>query len=196
MSSYKIKNKIEETIVTDAGFQTISYNEALMIFSEKELFNYWQKEIEDLEVEEIAVKLGITLSNNDVNTTEYENIINEIYSTNPINITVIVAKAVYKEHKLISIVSLPTFEQDFSVHESKSIILGLMLKKELAQEIIIVNDCKPAVLKLRSELGSSSIFWVRRNNTKKAHNLKIEKGNRIVSKDELTIFENEIHNFT
>lgn len=196
MSAYKFKNKIDDTIITDAGWQNISYEEAVTIFSEKELFDYWQKVIEDLDVDDIALELGFSLSDYDVNSIEYENIIDEIYDKKPMNVSVIVAKAVYKEHKLVSIISLPTFEPDFSVHESKSIVLGLMLQKELGEEIEIVNDCKTSVLKFRTELGLLSIFWARRNNTKKAHNLKIEQANRIVSKTELDIFENGIHNST
>ena len=196
MSAYKFKNKINNAIVTDSGFQKISYQEALKSFTEKEILNYWQKEIEDWKIEEIALKLGISLSGYDVNTVEYENIINEIFNKKPINVFVIVAKAIYKEHKWSAVVSLPTFEPDFSGHESKSIMLGLMLQKELEQEIEIVNDCKPAVLRLRRKLGLSSIFWARRNKTKKAHNLKINQSNNIVAKTDLEIFENKIHNFT
>lgn len=149
-----------------------------------------------MDVEDIALELGFSLSDYDVNSIEYKNIIDEIYDKKPNNVSVIVAKAVYKEQKLVSIVSLSTFDPDFSVHESKSIVIGLMLQKELGGEIEIVNDCKTSVLKFRSELGLLSIFWAKRNNTKKAHNLKIEQANRIVNKTELNVFENGIHNYT
>lgn len=187
MSSYKFKNKTNDFIVTDSGFEVLSYQDASKFFSEKEIFDYWQKEIEYLEVDEIALKLGVSLSNYDIDTIEYENIINEIYNKNPIHITVVVAKAIYKEHKWISVISLPTFEADFSEQESKSIRLGLLLQKELGKKIEIINDCKSAVLKLRSELALSSILWTRRNNTKKAHNLKMEQANRIINKTKLII---------
>lgn len=194
MSSYKFKNKdLDNAIITDAGFEEISYKDALEYFTEKEISNYWQNNIKDLEVEEIAIELGITLPIQKNNEDVYQEALEEMFEMMPNNIQVILAKAVYKEKNWVSVLSLPTFESDFSRHEYKSIILGLMLQKELNQDLEIVNDCKSAVLRFKNN-SNLSIFWSKRNNTKKAHNLRLFNANKIIDITSLNNFNKKISN--
>lgn len=169
----KLKYVSGEAIITDAGWDSLSYEQALCYFSAEELERRWLEYTEEMEIEDICKMLGVEIPD-----LEDDEAMDAMWSLRPKSISVVTAKACYQEKKWIAVVALGYEWRPFEDHERKAIQLGIQLRADLHLDLPVVNDNRDAVILMRKKYPN--IQWARRNRTKQAHNLKLSQPSEIV----------------
>ena len=95
------------------------------------------------------------------------------------------ARAVCGKNKWIKVLELSGYGLFQSSYEEEAIKLGVRLREYLQQqELLIINDNKDAVKKLKSTIPN--LLWQRRVKVEKADKLRLKHATKIFSEQEIT----------
>ncbi len=156
-----------DAIFTDAGWATLSYQEALQHFAKEEIEAWWLDYTSEIGIEDLCEELEIDPPNEDD-----EDAIATVVAS-PKSVSAIIAKACYGQQKWVSVIALPDGTPFFDKHEKKGILLGTQLREELSLDVPVVNDNRNAVKEMKEKYPN--IKWARRGRTKAAHNFSFEE---------------------
>lgn len=198
---------IDDFIVTDAGFDSISYELALLYFSLEDIINWWESIIDYDELTEDEAELWDNISSYNYysKTLNYLEIINQ-YEFIPKQISVVTARAVfspdYQWVKIIDIIDKEDILEQIDRYEEEAIKLGLKMRAELKDEnLVIINDNKHAVAYINgcsfyvpdSDFQNElKVVWTPRKNVKIADKLTVEEATKIFTPDDDLDDDNEI----
>ncbi|MEH1997158.1 hypothetical protein [Nostoc sp.] len=148
-------------IVTDAGWEKISFEEARKLFSPETFQEWYELFLENTDISEI-----LSESNVDIDLDDESVIDNFLQRSNwaPKQVNLVVAKAIYKNYAWVRglLISTPDAEEPyFHNYEMEAIRLGIQLRKYIKQDIPVINDCKDAVRHLHGRY--TLIGWQPRN---------------------------------
>lgn len=163
-------------IVTDAGIETIAYNDALEFFTEQKIRSWWLEITENWELDLLFDELEISI---DLDNEEAVEEFLENYNTLPKTVALICARAVCGKEKWIKILRLSPYGLFQSSYEEEAIMLGVKLRDYLQEDLLIINDNKDAVKKLKPTIPN--LFWQRRNKVEKADKLRLNAATKIFS---------------
>ena len=167
----------QELILTDAGWDRVSYTQACAYFSKEDVDTWWAKVSENWEVEDILREVGLDPAlAEDADFLENT----DLLALHPAHLDLITARACYGSHRWIAIVSLPLRNPFFQQHEEQAIALGLALRDALGVEGTVVNDNKDAVRAMRARHPDAAIVWKRRQFVRDAHALSLTTANRVL----------------
>ena len=168
----------QELILTDAGWDRVSYEQACTYFSKEDVDTWWAKVSENWEVVDILREVGLDPAlAEDADFLENT----DILALHPAHLDLITARACYGPHRWLAILSLPLYDGPFfQQHEEQAIALGLALRDTLGLECAVVNDNKDAVRAVRQRHPDVAIVWKRRQFVRDAHALSLTTANRIL----------------
>lgn len=164
MGSGTVNHQGGPAVITDAGWDTLSYAEALRYFPEPEIRAWWTAHTEALELEHICEDLGIAVPAEDD-----EAQIEAIWEMLPSQISVITARACYQDQRWASVLSLPEDGFFSARFERQALLLGILLREALGLDIAVVNDNRGVVKALRPHYHR--IHWTPKVNA--AHKLTL-----------------------
>ena len=137
------KNLVQTTILTDAGWDTVTYDEALAWFCAGELKKWWAHTLDEIAEERLLLDMDHYAHG---------------CTDQPRIVDVIVAKAAFCDDKWFQFVALTDWSLFRSEYEVSAIRLGMKLREFLERpDLQIVNDNKPAVKSARKEC--SGVIW-------------------------------------
>lgn len=193
----------DEIIVTDAGCDEIDYDLALSYFHIYEILDWLEYFIDYEELEEEEAEKWEQISNSYYrDKLDPQTIINDILNTYqwiPRKITIATARAVfnpdYQWVKIIATIDKEYMLDNIEQYELEAIKLGLMMRKELGNEnIVIINDNKHAVAQIngwsffmsdfishKDFENESKVVWTPRKNVRIADQLTLEEATKIFS---------------
>jgi len=193
----------DEIIVTDAGCDEIDYDLVLSYFDIYEIFDLLESFINYEELEEEEAEKWEQISNSYYrDKLDPQTIINDILNTYqwiPRKITIATARAVfnpdYQWVKIIATIDKEYMLDNIDQYELEAIKLGLMMRKELGNEnIVIINDNKHAVAQIngwsffmsdfishKDFENESKVVWTPRKNVRIADQLTLEEATKIFS---------------
>ncbi|MDZ8226703.1 hypothetical protein [Nostoc sp. ChiVER01] len=171
--------KTGNEIVTDAGWEKISFEEARKLFSPETFQEWYELFLENTDISEI-----LSESNVDIDLDDESAIDKFLQRSNwtPKQVNLVVAKAIYKNHAWVRalLISTPDVEEPyFQNYEMEAIHLGVQLRKYIKEDIPVINDCKDAVRHLYGRYAL--IGWQPKNCVTAAHNLKISQATKVYS---------------
>lgn len=194
---------IDDFIVTDAGFDTISYELALLYFTIEDIINWWESiiDFDDLTEAEWELWDNILPDNYYKKDLDYQIILNEIINQCefiPKQVSVATARAVFNSEyqwvKIIDIIDKYEIERYIDSYEAEAIKLGLKMRTELTDEnLVIINDNQYAVANINSHSFYMSdydfknklkVVWTPRKSVKIADKLTVGKATKIFSPDD------------
>lgn len=189
--SRKIVTNSDSQIVTDAGWERLTFAEACQYFPAEEIRDWYQQNWENADLEYLIDDLEIDL---DLEDDEAVDRFLETYDWTPKTIQIIVAKAVYQDHAWARplVMAIPEWDSYlFENHEAQALLLGIYMKEQLNLEIPVINDCQNAV---RCFWGIPELIaWKPRNFVRSAHALKISKATRVVTELEWLEWESQFN---
>lgn len=179
-----IMTALPERIITDAGIDYISYPIALILFNKDQVDNSWQtyatsKNHRKLKKKKVKTTIKLECTTEELIENHYKDFRGRIAK-----IPVITARAVLGNHKWVKILSLYSDTSRFSnFHEQEAISLGVLLRAYINREnSIIVNDNQNAVWQMSNTF--SSIIWMKRDNVREAHCLKLSDASYVLLPDD------------
>ncbi|MEM1395284.1 MAG: hypothetical protein AAGG00_18720 [Cyanobacteria bacterium P01_H01_bin.150] len=173
--------KTGNEILCDAGWEKISFEKACEFFSPEVVREWYSSYWEEADISDLSAELGIDI--NQLDDQDLEKFL-ESYDWTPKEVNVVVAKAIYENHRWIRVltISTPEFEEYiFQNHEMEAIYLGIHLRNYLKLDIPVINDCKNAVRYLYGRYPN--IGWQSRKCVKAAHNLKISQATQLFDEE-------------
>jgi len=214
-NSQLAKLAVNDSIITDAGFDIIDYDLALKYFNFEEILNWWELTIDFSELEENELETWDNLLPPDVYSLQHEELLKIIqqlishFEFLPKKIDIATARAFldsqYKWVKILNISDRYDSLDYIDMYEAEAIKLGLFMKQELGdKELLIINDNKHAVAHVSGHRfytcewnddemeKSSDILWAPRKIVELADKLTVYEATRIFSPDDdLDFFEDE-----
>ncbi|MGC9527093.1 MAG: hypothetical protein ACP5D7_16300 [Limnospira sp.] len=187
-TSRKLVANSDGKIVTDAGWERLTFAEACQYFPAEEIREWYQQNWQDADLEYLIDDLEIDLDLEDDEAVER---FLETYDWTPTTLEIIVAKAVYQDHAWARPLVMAWREWDseiFESYESQALSLGIYMREQLNLDIPVINDCQKAVIWFS---GYSFVGWQRRRFVKPAHALKISKATRVVTELEWEEWESK-----
>lgn len=169
--------KTGNEIVTDAGWEKMTFEEACRFFRPEEIRDWYESYWSGADLPDLLVEIGVALDLNDEKVVEK---FIENYDWTPKEVQVVVAKAIYENHAWVRVLAISTPEMEeycFHNHEMEAVYLGMHLRKYLNLDIPVINDCKNAVRHLYRSY--EKIGWQPRNCVTKAHKLKIYQASKV-----------------
>jgi hypothetical protein len=167
---YLIIAKKGNEILTDAGWEKMTFEEACQFFAPEEIRDWYVSCYSHTDISHLIVDMNLDIDLEDDEAVE--NFLSN-HDWIPKEVQVVVAKAIYENHYWARVltVSTPDMEESyFQNYEIEAIYLGIHLRKYLNLDIPIINDCKNAVRYLFGRYPN--IGWQPRNFVTKAHKLK------------------------
>lgn len=194
---------IDDFIVTDAGFDTISYELALLYFTIEDIINWWEFiiDFDDLTEAECELWDNILPHNYYEKKLDYQEMFNQIinqFEFIPKQVSVATARAVFNSEyqwvKIIDIIDKYDIIQNIDNYEEEAIKLGLKMRTELEDEnLVIINDNKHAVANINSYSFYMSdydfqnklkVVWTPRKSVKIADKLTVGEATKIFTPDD------------
>ncbi len=172
-----ISSTTNNKIVTDAGWEIISFDEACKYFSPEEIREWYSSYWSGADITNLFAELEVDI---DLENEEALDKFLDTYDWTPKKVNVVVAKAVYESNAWTRVltISTPEFEEyNFENHEEQAILLGVQMRKHLGLDILVINDCKNAVRRVRRQYPT--IGWQPRKCVRAAHNLKISQATKV-----------------
>jgi hypothetical protein len=192
-----------DVIVTDAGFDTVTYQLALKSFSWYEITNWWEWVLGEEEWGELDEELPMrTPSDNEILLLIEKLLLK--FDWLPQRVDVLTARAVLNDdYQWVKLIMLKDntfcFNEIFAQFEGEAISLGIKMRSELNNEnLVIVNDNQDAVLRMQSPrfddwdegyfeiedeseivLAYPKIYWMPRKYVGLADRLTVEQATRI-----------------
>ena len=152
-----ISSTTNNKIVTDAGWEIISFDEACKYFSPEEIREWYSSYWSGADITNLFAELEVDI---DLENEEALDKFLDTYDWTPKKVNVVVAKAVYESNAWTRVLTISTPEEEeynFENHEEQAILLGVQMRKHLGLDILVINDCKNAVRRVHQTISD---YWV------------------------------------
>lgn len=170
-------NITDNQIVTDAGWEKITFEQASNFFKPEEVKDWYASFWSGADISNLLVELDVNV---DLDDEEAVDKFLESYDWTPKEVNLVVAKAIYENYAWARVLTISTpdiEEYYFQNYEMEAILLGIHMRNYFNLNVPVINDCKDAVRYLYGKYPN--VGWQPRKCVASAHCLKISQATKV-----------------